>query len=68
MDIEFGTTELRRLATEPGYTAGYPPEVETMYRRRIQFIDAAPNDLALRNLRTGGERRIVRIVSIEDYH
>lgn len=98
MDIDFGTTALRRLATEADYTAGYPSEVETMYRRRIQFIDAAPNDLALRNqrswrfkklkgdrseqhsirlndqwrlvveLRTEDGQRIIRIVSIEDYH
>ena len=52
MEVEFGTRELERLATDPGYTAGYPPEVVKMFRRRVQFIDAAPNDLALRNQRS----------------
>ena len=49
MEVHFGKKELERLATDLGFTAGYPPEVVKMFRRRIQFIDAAPNDLALRN-------------------
>ena len=52
MEVEFDTRELERLATDPGYTAGYPPEVVKMFRRRVQFIVAAPNDLALRNQRS----------------
>jgi proteic killer suppression protein len=52
MEVEFGTKELERLATDPEYTADYPPEVLKTFRRRVQFIDAAPNDLALRNMRS----------------
>lgn len=52
MEVEFAKKELERLATDPTYTAGYPPEVVKMFRRRIQFIVAAPNDLALRNQRS----------------
>lgn len=98
MVVEFDTKDLERLATDIGFTGGYPAEVVTMYRRRVQFLVGATNDLALRNLRslhfeklkgerahqrsirlnkqwrlvltlrTEGDQRVARILSIEDYH
>lgn len=72
MEVEFGTTELERLATDPEYTGRYPPEVVRAYRRRVQYLDAASNDLALRQLRSlhfeklKGERAEQRSIRLND--
>lgn len=44
MDVEFDDSDLDRLETDGGFTDGYPNEVVTAYRRRMQAIRAAINE------------------------
>src|SRR2546426_9794244 len=47
MELKFKAERWRRLALEPGYTAGFSPAVVTAYRKRIQVLRAAPREQAL---------------------
>lgn len=44
MEVRFQDERLDRLEIDPGYDAGFPPSVVTVYRKRIQFIRQAPDE------------------------
>ena len=44
MEIRFADKTLERLYTEPRFDAGFEPGVVKVFRKRIQFILAAPNE------------------------
>ena len=44
MEVRFGNDSLRRLATEPDYDGGYSEAIVKVYRRRVAFIRAAPDE------------------------
>ncbi len=50
MDVEFATNDLELLATDEKATMGLPAHVAKKYRDRIAFIQAAPDERALRAL------------------
>jgi proteic killer suppression protein len=48
MDPEFRNANLDRLETDARFTGGYPPEVVTAFRKRMQQIRAALDERDLR--------------------
>jgi proteic killer suppression protein len=50
MEVEFADANLDRLEVDRRFTAGFPPEVVTAFRRRMQQIRAAPDERVLRAL------------------
>src|SRR3990172_6508900 len=44
VEVKFAADDLDRLEIDPRFTAGLPPEVVTMFRRRMQQIRAAPDE------------------------
>ena len=50
MEIEFADDALRRLATDSSELGGLPKHVADKYRDRVAYIQAAPNEQALRAL------------------
>ena len=47
MEVEFADKTLRRLYSEAGYTAGYPPEVERGFRKVVGLIRNADHERSL---------------------
>jgi proteic killer suppression protein len=41
MDVEFEDDSLKRLETDPGFTAGHDAAIVKAYRKRVQMIRAA---------------------------
>lgn len=53
MRVEYEDEEFRRLAFDPHHrTSRWVPDVTTAYRRRIQQLQAAPTDQAVRSLKS----------------
>lgn len=53
MRLEYEDEELRCLAYDPRYrTSRWAPDVTRAYRRRLQQLQAAPTDQALRSLKS----------------
>ena len=48
MEVKFADADLDRLETDPRFTAGLPPEVVTMFRRRMQQVRASPDEREFR--------------------
>jgi proteic killer suppression protein len=48
MEIEFGDSDLDRLEIDARFDAGFPQGVVRAYRKRINMIRAAPNELIFR--------------------
>lgn len=48
MEVEFEDDALDRLETDPAFTAGFSQAVVKAYRKRIQFMRAAPDERAVR--------------------
>lgn len=46
MDVDFEDASLRRLETDPAYTAGLDAAIVKAFRKRLQFIRAAPDERA----------------------
>ena len=44
MEVRFGTESLKRLTTDPNYDGGYAEAIVRVYRRRIRFIEQAPDE------------------------
>jgi toxin HigB-1 len=44
METEFSDEDLRRLETDVHFTAGFPPEVVSKFRMRMQLIRAASDE------------------------
>lgn len=44
MNVEFGDEDLERLARDPHFTAGFSREIVKAFRKRIQYILAAPDE------------------------
>lgn len=44
MDVEFGDDELRDMYTNPKYKGRYAQAIVKSFRKRIQFIIAAPDE------------------------
>lgn len=44
MDVEYEDESLARLSADPGYSGGFDMAIVTAYRKRIQFIRAAPDE------------------------
>ena len=44
MEVRFGTDSLRRLKADPEYDGGYAEGIVKTYRRRIRFIEQAPDE------------------------
>lgn len=54
MEIEFDGDALRRLASDPGFDAGFGRDVVKAFRKRIQLIRAVPDErdfYAMRSLK-----------------
>lgn len=47
MEIEYESDTLKQLANDESFTAGFSEAVVNAYRKRIQIIDAAPDERAL---------------------
>jgi proteic killer suppression protein len=46
MDVDFEDASLRRLETDPAYTAGFDAAIVKAFRKRLQFIRAALDERA----------------------
>lgn len=46
MDVDFEDASLRRLETDPAYTAGFDATIVKAFRKRLQFIRAALDERA----------------------
>lgn len=44
MEVTFDDDDLDRLETDPNYTMGLPVGIVKAYRKRLQFIRAAPDE------------------------
>lgn len=51
MRVEFKNDELRLLARDATYSMGLPHHVAAAFRRRVQFIIAAPDERSLYAMR-----------------
>lgn len=52
MEIEYESDTLKQLANDESFTAGFSEAVVNAYRKRIQLIDAAPDERALYEMRS----------------
>lgn len=52
MEPDYAKNWLKRLAKEKGFNKGYDEAVVRAYRRRIAFIIGAPDERALRGMRS----------------
>ena len=52
MEVRFRDDDLERLERDPRFTAGLPPEIVTMFRRRLEQIRQAPDERDFRNMRS----------------
>ena len=48
MEVRFGDADLDRLESDARYTANFPPEVVTRYRKVVGFIRQATDERDLR--------------------
>jgi len=46
MDVEFEDASLKRLESDPGFTAGYEAAIVKAFRKRMQLIRAAVDERA----------------------
>jgi toxin HigB-1 len=69
MDVEFADDELREMYTNPKYKGRYSQPIVRSFRKRIQFIVAAPDErdlyawrsLHFEKLEGRGEQRSIRL-------
>lgn len=52
MDLEFADDRLRRLAEDPTENGGFDQAVIKAYRKRIQYIRAAPDERAFYTMKS----------------
>ncbi len=58
MDVEFADDDLRRLYSDSEYQAGYSTEIIRAFRRKVQFLVAAPDERSIRNWRSLNYERL----------
>ena len=72
MEVEFRDSDLRRLESDARFTAGLSPALVKAFRRRLQFIRAAPDERDLYQMRSlhferlKGNRRHQRSIRLND--
>lgn len=52
MEVEFEDDDLRRLEVDDAFTAGLDAAIVRLYRKRIQFIRAAPDERTFYSMRS----------------
>lgn len=52
MEVRFRDYDIGRLEREPRFTAGFPPEIVRMIRRRLEQIRQAPDEQDFRSMRS----------------
>lgn len=52
MDCRYDDDNLEQLYTDARFTAGFPPAIVKMYRKRVQMIRAAQDERDLRQLKS----------------
>ena len=52
MEVEFRDGDLDRMECDPHFAAGWPPNVVSSFRRKMQLIRAAVDERFVRNLKS----------------
>ena len=58
VEVEFASKDLDRLETDPGFTAGLPPDVVRAFRKRVQFIRGAADERDLRSWKSNRFKKL----------
>jgi len=52
MEVKFKDADLDRMETDPHFAAGWPPNIVSSYRRKMQLIRAAADERFIRSMKS----------------